>query len=213
MGKILRGLSDESVWLKSLAEHDNVDKFVQLTCSASDFNHTLSSQIPFILHHKTTIKMPLMPKRKRTHGKSLFFPGELGNGWYCRTTFQRAKLNIYMKTPACRTSRESMGGENSQNDFDLNLVTLTYNCWPWPLWHLTLTYDLWPWPLWPWPWTIFSDTRLKTGIFTFFDLGDLDLWPMTLTFELVRDMLDINVLHVTCIGICNINGWEVPIFM
>ena len=27
MGKILRGLSNESVWLKSLAEHDNVDKF------------------------------------------------------------------------------------------------------------------------------------------------------------------------------------------
>ncbi len=112
-----------------------------------------------------------------------------------------------MKTPACRTSRESMGGENSPNGFDLDFVTLTYNHWPWPLWHLTLTYnrwpwplwhltltyDLWPWPLWPWPWTIFSDTRLKTGIFTFFDLGDLDLWPMTLTFEPVRDMLDMNV--------------------
>ncbi len=57
MGKILRGLSDKSVWLKSLAEHDNVDKFVQLTCSASDFNHTLSSQIPYV---------PPMPKRKKT---------------------------------------------------------------------------------------------------------------------------------------------------
>ena len=64
MGKILRGLSDESVWLKSLAEHDNVDKFVQLTCSASDFNHTLSSEIPFILHHKNTM-CPLCPKEKR----------------------------------------------------------------------------------------------------------------------------------------------------
>ncbi len=64
MGKILRGLSDESVWLKSLAEHDNVDKFVQLTCSASDFNHTLSSQIQFILHHKNTM-CPLCPKQKR----------------------------------------------------------------------------------------------------------------------------------------------------
>ncbi len=70
MGKILRGLCDESVWLKSLAKHDKVDNFVQLTCSASDFNHTLSSQIPFIF----------MSKRKKTHGKSLFFPGELGNG-------------------------------------------------------------------------------------------------------------------------------------
>ncbi len=55
MDNILRGPSDESVWLKSLVEHDNVDKFVQLTCSASDFNHTISSQIPFILHHKNTM--------------------------------------------------------------------------------------------------------------------------------------------------------------
>ncbi len=96
-----------------------------------------------------------------------------------------------MKTPACRISCGSMGGENSPNDFDLDLVTFTYNIWPWSLWHLTLTYDLWHWPLWPWPWTIFSDTRLKTGIFTFFYFGDLDLWPMT--FTLVQDMLDINV--------------------
>ena len=64
MGKISNGLSDESVWLKSLAEHDNMDKFVQLTCSASDFNHTLSSQIPFILHHKNTL-CPLCSKEKR----------------------------------------------------------------------------------------------------------------------------------------------------
>ena len=52
--------------------------------------------------------------------------------------------------------------------------------WPYPcdldLWPLTLTYDLyiwpwwpWPWPLRSWPWTIFSETRLKTMIF--------DLWP------------------------------------
>ena len=70
MGKILRGLSDESVRLKSLDEHDNVDKFV-LTCSVSDFNHTLSSQI--WLNRRSRI-------RKKTHGKSLFFSGELGNG-------------------------------------------------------------------------------------------------------------------------------------
>ena len=55
-----------------------------------------------------------------------------------------------------------------------------------PLIALTLTYDLWPlWP-WPWPpswpWTIFSETRPKTGFFYIFDLDDLDLWPMTLTF-------------------------------
>ena len=64
MAKFLRDLSNESVWLKSLAEHDNVDKFVQLTCSASDFHHTLSSQIPFILHHMNTIFL-LCPKAKR----------------------------------------------------------------------------------------------------------------------------------------------------
>ena len=52
MGKILGGVSGESVWLKSLAELDNVDNFAQLTCSASDFSHTLSPQTPFILYHK-----------------------------------------------------------------------------------------------------------------------------------------------------------------
>ncbi len=55
MDKILRGVSDERVWLKSLDEHDNVDKFVQLTCSVRYFNRTLSSQTPFILHHKNTV--------------------------------------------------------------------------------------------------------------------------------------------------------------
>ena len=64
MGKILRHLSDESVCLKSLAEHANVDKFIQFTCSARDLNHTLSSQIPFILHHKDTT-CPLCSKEKR----------------------------------------------------------------------------------------------------------------------------------------------------
>ena len=52
MGKILGGVSGESVWPKSLAEHDNVDNFVQLTCSVRDFNHTLSPQTPIILYHK-----------------------------------------------------------------------------------------------------------------------------------------------------------------
>ncbi len=52
MGKILGGVSGESVWSKSLGEHDNVDTFVQLTCSVRDFNHTLSPQTPFILYHR-----------------------------------------------------------------------------------------------------------------------------------------------------------------
>ncbi len=38
---------------------------------------------------------------------------------------------------------------------------------------------LWPWPLRPWPWTTFSDTKLKTRIFTFLTL-------VTLTFDLWR---------------------------
>ena len=77
-----------------------------------------------------------------------------------------------MKTPACRTSRELMGVQKSPNNFDLDLATLTYNLWPWPLWP-------WPWPSWPWPWTTFSETRLKTGFFTFVTLVTLtfDLWP------------------------------------
>ena len=52
MDKILGEVSSESVWLKSLAEHDNVDNFVQLTCSASDFYHTLSPQTSFVLYHE-----------------------------------------------------------------------------------------------------------------------------------------------------------------
>ncbi len=49
------GFQWKCIRLKSLAEHDNVDKFVQLTCSVRDFNLTLSSQTPFILHHKNTV--------------------------------------------------------------------------------------------------------------------------------------------------------------
>ena len=50
--KILGGVSGESVWVKSLGEHDNVDNFVQLTCSVRDFNHTLSPQTLFISYYK-----------------------------------------------------------------------------------------------------------------------------------------------------------------
>ncbi len=53
--------------------------------------------------------------------------------------------------------RVNIVGEN----FDLDLPS-----WP-----------SWPWPLWPWPWTTFSDTRLKTGFFTFLIL-------VTLTYAL-----------------------------
>ena len=92
------------------------------------------------------------------------------------------------KTPAYRTSSESMGYKTSQTT-----LTLTLRLWPLTfvtliLVTLTLSYD--PWPSWPRPWTTFSDTRLKTG---FFYLGDFDIWPMTLTFILVRDMIVLNV--------------------
>ena len=77
-----------------------------------------------------------------------------------------------MKTPACRTSRESMGYKTSQTT-----LTLTLRLWPLTFVTLTLTlvnltYDLWPW-------TTFSDTRLKTEFFTFLALVTLtfDLWP------------------------------------
>ena len=52
MGKTLGGVSGESVWLKSLAEHDIVDNFVQLTCSASDFYYTLSADSIHIVPYK-----------------------------------------------------------------------------------------------------------------------------------------------------------------
>ncbi len=53
-----------------------------------------------------------------------------------------------------------------------------WSCWPWPM---TFKLDLWPWPGWPWPLTFFSDSRLKNSILMF----DIDLWPMTLTFNLI----------------------------
>ena len=44
----------------------------------------------------------------------------------CNTLVVTPNVNV-MKTPACRTSRESMGVQKSPNNFDLNLVTLTYD--------------------------------------------------------------------------------------
>ncbi len=62
------------------------------------------------------------------------------------------------------------GVQNSPNSYDLDLRP-----------------DLWPWPPWFWPWTAFSKTKPNTGIFTF-------LMLVTLIFELVRDMMVLNVL-------------------
>ncbi len=82
-------------------------------------------------------------------------------------------------------------------------VNLVESCpqqiWPWPcdldLWPLTLTlatfnldlcdldFDLGP------PFLILG-WKLE---FYIFDLGDLNLWPTTLTFEYVRDMMVFNV--------------------
>ncbi len=63
------------------------------------------------------------------------------------------------KTPTCCTSHKSM---------ECKIPQTTLTLWPWPVW---------PWPSWPWPWTTFSETRLKTGFFTF-----LTLVTWTLTF-------------------------------
>ncbi len=56
-------VSDESVWLKSLAEHDNVDRFVQITWSASDFIHTLSSHTSY--HTEMNLLASSFPWKKR----------------------------------------------------------------------------------------------------------------------------------------------------
>ncbi len=72
------------------------------------------------------------------------------------------------------------GVQNFPNNFNLDTTTLTFDfCDLDPdeldLRPLTLTYDLDPLDIDPW--TTFSDTRLKTGIFTFLTL-------VTLTFDL-----------------------------
>ncbi len=96
---------------------------------------------------------------------------------------------ISNEMPACRNSHQSMGGENSPNNFDLDLVTLTF---------VTFDLDLCPWPrdLWPWPRDI--------------DLCDLDLGPYFLIlgwkleflhfFTLVTLTYDLDLQ--TCSEIC-----------
>ncbi len=77
----------------------------------------------------------------------------------------------------------------------LEVKGLTYNPWPWPLWHLTL--NPWPWPrdldLGPY----FLIIGWKLDFFSLF--LPWRPWPMTLTFKLVWDMMEIDVranLHV-----------------
>ncbi len=43
---IMKGVCGESVWLKSRTEHVNWTKLSTLSCSPSDFTHTLSSETP-----------------------------------------------------------------------------------------------------------------------------------------------------------------------
>ncbi len=113
--------------------------------------------------------------------------------WRSLTKPTRRKWITIMKTPTCRTSRESMGYKTPQ-------TTLTLSLWPWPA-----TFDLWSWHQWPWPttfylnlwpWTLtltlvamtsdnnLSDPRLKTGIFTFltFVTFTFNLWPWPSNF-------------------------------
>ncbi len=56
--------------------------------------------------------------------------------------FAKCRYRLLMKTPACRTSRESMGYKTPPNNFDLDPVILTYDLWPWPLTLVTLTLTL-----------------------------------------------------------------------
>ncbi len=79
-----------------------------------------------------------------------------------------------MNTPACRTSRKSIGCWTPlSNSFDLDPATLTLTLRPLTFVTLTLLS-------WPWYWTTFSETRTrsKTWILTFLTL-------VTLTYDLV----------------------------
>ena len=69
------------------------------------------------------------------------------------------------------------------------LYSFDYDLWPW---RTTLTFDLSdldprdhdlgpPFLILGWNWNVYD-----------FDLADLDLWPMTLTFKLIRDMVVLN---------------------
>ena len=100
---------------------------------------------------------------------------------------------INENTPVSHLPRVN-GVQSSPNKFDLDLDPC--DLWPWPLWP-------WPWHSWLWPWTTFSGTRLKTRIFTFLTLVTLtfDLWPMTLTFNFVRDMMVLNVCACKILGL------------
>ena len=102
----------------------------------------------------------------------LWFPFQKGNDKVVEPFTWFATVHFSMKTPVCHTSRESMENKTPQ-------TTLTLTLWLWPT---TFDLDLWPWPWlsWPWPWTIFSETRLKTGIFLHF----LPWWPCPLTYDL-----------------------------
>ncbi len=53
----VKGVCDESVWLKSRTEHVNWTNLFTLSCSASDFNQTLSSETLAIEQASPVIKM------------------------------------------------------------------------------------------------------------------------------------------------------------
>ncbi len=79
--------------------------------------------------------------------------------------YNESIIHVYsMKTPACRTSRESLGGEHSPNDFDLDLLPLT-------LTFVTFDLDLRPLTLWPWPTTVDREFLQPW-------------WPWPLTYDL-----------------------------
>ncbi len=62
----------------SITLHINYQKLSKL----SKFKPNITEECPhcFIYVAPQEYYVPPMPKTKKTHGKSLFFPGELGNG-------------------------------------------------------------------------------------------------------------------------------------
>ncbi len=62
----MKGICDESVWLKSRTEHDNWTNLSTLSCSPSDFNHTLSSETPLKI-------LPILIHILQNVGQTLFY--------------------------------------------------------------------------------------------------------------------------------------------
>ncbi len=100
--------------------------------------------------------------------------------WVKSNNFNGEIINfIGYENIVCHTSRESMGYKTPQTNLTLIL-------WPWPT---TFTFDLGDLDLDPCDLDLgpSSENQSENWNFYIFDLGNLDLWPITLTFKLVRE--------------------------